>query len=175
MATGENNNMYYRTRSDDPDTIRRERDQLKRDLADARDREEREREEARREHERRERYEEQRRTASTWKEALDKQAGLMMREYHQYPELYGEEQDNYFQTGAEACQRALTIWAEIEPEYKAQIQALEEQIDALHTHLRQEVGKKLRAERQTTSHGWENVADALNGDEYADPSDWLNW
>ena len=170
---------YGHNQTDDPARLRRELDALRYEKEEQERQLERERETHRRqeeEHRRelRERIAERERTASTWPEAFQKQQRLMWREYRAYPDLMEGETVHYFKEGAEACQRASELWAEIEAANQAKIEELERQIAALRAGILQQVSERLKAERQTD--GWLSVANEIVSENYADdPGDWLDW
>lgn len=158
----------------DIERIRREAEYAQREAEEQRERaerleRERENERRQREQERRERYEELRHIASSWPDALRKQAGLYQREANLF-----SDGDTWFSDGAAACRRALEIWSAVDSDTSAQIAELERQIAALRTHQRYSVGVQLATEANGRG-GWQDVANTLSGDEYDDPSDWLNW
>jgi len=130
--------------------------------------EQRERQEAREQEQRRE-YEESKRTASDWPEALRKQRHLYQCEVNQFTD--DDEPDDFFGPGAQACVRALELWAEEKQRREAAIAALQSQITALRAEVSQAVGDRLASE--CDAQGWLEVARALRSDE--DPSDWLQW
>ena len=119
-----------------------------------------------RKQEREEAYEERLRTATTWYEALQKQATLMGREACLF-----DDEDTYFSGGAAACRRAMEIWREEEGRLAEQIKALESKIAALKDDVRICVGERLAEE--SDNEGWQEVARALQEED--DPEWWLNW
>lgn len=121
----------------------------------------------RRRKETKEQRDEMYRTADSWPEALRKQSHLFANEAS-----YGGEVDEFFDSGAKACNRALEIWGQVaktKVEGRQRLQALLEQIDK---DIRREVADHLDREGETP--GWKQVVSALRDDE-TDPSAWLNW
>lgn len=162
--------MYNQKQCPDTRYLQDEIDRLRADEERRRDEEYRERQERNRERE--QRFYEQYRTASTWPESLRKQAGLFRAEANQYPTDDPEFRDELFGPGAEACERALVIWKEVEPSKREQIEALEAQIEALKEGIKLEVADRLESEAEGKPLGWKSVAGAIRDE---DPSDWLNW
>lgn len=116
------------------------------------------------------------RQASTWPEALSKQATLLGQNV--YLEDGSEPTEDYFFTGGkEACKRALELWKEEEPKVAEQIVELERQIAALRDGIATTVGQRLEAENEKNNRGWASIAAALQ-EMHEDEdvfSDWLNW
>lgn len=170
--------FYQRNQSNcDPNHVR----YLEYELEQAREDERRRQEEAdrRREERQRERKQEwewEQRHAGSWPEALRKQASLFRREANDWPASdpdFPIDPDTFFGPGADACERALEIWKEVEVAKKEQIAALEAQIQALRDSIRFEVSEKLEAEAVGKPQGWRHVAIAIRQD--ADPNRWLDW
>lgn len=158
--------MYNDTRylQDEIDRLKDERE---------RDREDRRRQEQERQEEWKEQREIQMRSASTWPESLRKQITLVNRELSSVfmgGPTYENGQDEYFTPMVQACERALTIWKEVEDSRKERIAALEAQIAELRDGIRLEVADKLASENNTS--GWRSVADAIRDE---DMENWLNW
>lgn len=135
-----------------------------------RDRREREERRQRREEERREHYEYNRRHADSWPEALQKQMYLFREEASQWPEDDPDFPDDYFAPGADACERALVIWNEVEATKQAEIAELQRQIEAIKESIRGEVADRLEVENDTQ--GWKHVASAIREEDY---NNWLWW
>jgi len=152
--------------------------ELERERNDRRLAEEHERDLAnQREKERRYKAERSYRQASTWPEALDKQASLMCREYNQYPEEPKEE--DMFWTGAEACKRALAIWPEEAGKVEKEIEQLLERVEKLRQGVVEAVGIRLEAEwtgqdAGSGRAGWMGIAVSLKDPE-TDLDSWLDW
>jgi hypothetical protein len=159
--------MFPSYRNDD----RTEREkQLEWELERAREDEERrqeraklEREEKRREREEMWRYEE--RQADSWEEAFRKQARLCWREHNKYPE-----ENDYFEFTARANEKALEIWREVSEGKKAELDALQQQIEAVWDAVRNEVADKLVAADERNEYRY--VASAIRDDELAGYLDW---
>lgn len=129
--------------------------------------EEQERQREARQREREENYYYLRRTAETWPEALRKQMALFADEAAQWT----DELDNYFGPGADACNRALEIWRQVESSKQAKITELRRQLEAVQDEIRLEVAKQLSSENNVSS--WRHVANAIEENE--DLENWLNW
>lgn len=156
---------------------------LERELEEAREREERRINEADRQREERmreyrERSEANSRSASTWPEALHKQAYLFRCEANDWPAGdpdFPIEPDDYFTPGAEACKRALEIWNEVAASRQNAIEALEDQIQIIKNGIRQEVSEKLLAEGADKPAGWKSVASAIAEIDEDEVGSWLYW
>lgn len=148
---------YARERAED--LLRQNREDL------ARERENRTRERMRA-------YEERARTATTWPEALRKQAALFAREATiscGYDDSIGDE----FRARQHACERALELWQEEASQLNDQLEALKVQLDALLNSIRFSVADRLEAENPGTA---KDVAQALRDySEDDDLSEWLRW
>lgn len=167
---------FYRNQDNCPDTryLQDEIDRLERDRREQQEQAERQREERMRQY--REQAERHNRTASTWPEALSKQAYLFQREANDWPADdpdFPIEADTYFGPGSEACKRALVIWKEVEASKAEEIKALEAKIEALKESVKLEVSEKLLAEGADKPSGWKSVAWAIRDEE--DPGRWLDW
>lgn len=150
---------------------------LKQQLDDAEYELQREREE--RERERTEAYEKRRRdmaerisaydrTATSWPEALTKQAYLFDRDSDPI-----DEDDNislWFARGAKACRRAVQMWTEEEAKVKPQIDELMAQVTTLRDTVRFSVADRLEAEGHET-----HVSDALREYDEHSCEFWLDW
>jgi hypothetical protein len=110
------------------------------------------------------------RTASSWPEALTKQAGLFDAETYLDDPADGEA-GTYFTDGAAACRRALVIWHEEQTARREAIAALQAQIDALMAGVRTATAARLAAENDRQ--GWKMIAAGLANDE--DLNRWLDW
>jgi len=108
------------------------------------------------------------RTATSWPEALGKQATLFRREAAQW--ITDGDPDNLFGPGAQACDRALEIWKEIAAGKQAAIDELKAQIAAIQDSIRVETADRLEAESKIE--GWRYVATALRTE---DMNRWLYW
>jgi hypothetical protein len=119
-------------------------DQLEDELRRSQEEDERRRkaDETRR-HERLEYMREQERYAESWPEAFSKQARLCWREHNQFPEQM--ESDDYFKVAAEANEKALEIWTQVEAGKKAEFEAMEKQIKDLWDLVRTETADQLEA------------------------------
>lgn len=143
-------------------------DELERERQSAREAEEREyeaRERSRKE--RRAEYEQEQRSASSWPEALQKQAWLCQREINQYdtPEMKGyfEPEDGYFANLVKANEAALKIWHKIAAARQAEI-------DAIWNSIRNQVADELEAESDRSE--YKQTAQALRDDELENYLDW---
>jgi hypothetical protein len=168
--------MYYQrdTRTDRERYLENELERLESERHEEYEECERRREERMREY--RERAEAHNRSASSWPEALSKQAYLFQREANDWPADdpdFPSEADDYFGPGSEACKRALVIWEEVEASKAEEIKALEAQIEALRESIKLEVSEKLLAEGVDKPLGWKSVAWAIRDEE--DPGRWLDW
>lgn len=152
---------------------------LERELEDAREaenrryeQEERRREERQREREEMWRYEE--RQADSWPEAFQKQANLCWREHRQFPdqnsEATGDPLDDYFKNMAQANEKALEIWREVEASKQARIEELQKQIDAIQDEIRNETADKLEAVSELTEYA--NTAQSIRDDVLYNYLDW---
>lgn len=142
-------------------------DRYRREENERQEREYRRREERRLEQ--KERWEMEKRTASTWPEALYKQAYLLQREANEAGEF---DSDNYFSEGALACERGLEIWKEVEVAKQEAIAKLERQIQAIKDGIRIEVAEKLEAESGGRQ-GWRGIARSIADD--TDLNNFLYW
>ena len=166
--------MFYRRNQEkcDPDHVRYLEDELARVREDEQrriDEAERQREERMRGY--REQAERYNRTASTWPGALRRQADLFRREVYEDSEY----PDDFFGPGADACERALVIWKEVEAAKIEAIAELERQIQAIKDSIRLEVAERLEAESEGHRRGWKNVAGAIAQIDEEDVSAWLDW
>lgn len=169
--------FYHNWMANKDERTERERE-LEWELEDARRREEERREEElrqfeQRRQERQERWDFEMRQATTWPEALGKQASLMGGEAHL--DQWGD--DNYFGDGRDSCKRALELWHEVEAEKRAEIEALEAKIKAIRDGIRFEVADRLEEEGDPESSGWMGTVSILR-DYDEDPaklSRWLDW
>lgn len=157
---------YRDTRTPRERELQEELDRLRYEEEQRREQEEQNREE--RDRQRKRRYEEEYRTAASWPEALSKNAYLFQQEQDNFP---GQPDDTFFGDGAAACRRGLEIWREVEASKKAEIEALQKQIEAIREGVKAEVSEKLEAEANGRS-GWSSVAGAIVTE---DPTNWLNW
>lgn len=162
--------------------MKRTREYLEYEIERLLDEQRRQREDAERDRQEQRRYwQEQdnydRHYASSWPEALQKQealcrneATLWWRNKSNFEEWDG---DDFFGSSADACQRALEIWKEVEASKQPQIKALERQIEAINDDIRSQVADKLETENDTKQSGWRNVVKALRENE--DFNEWLWW
>lgn len=104
-------------------------------------------------------------TAADWPEALRKQAALFAREFDP------TDDDQWFEHGAAACERALALWDEIAASKQTLLDDLRAQIAAVEDSIRVEVSERLAAEGQGRR-GWNHVANAIREE---DPERWLDW
>lgn len=105
------------------------------------------------------------RTATTWPEALSKQAALSQRE------TWDEDETGFFTQTVAACNKALEIWPGIAGKRQAEIEALRAQLAFIQLEIQCEVADELARTNQTP--GWNQVALALRED--TDLNAWLNW
>ena len=133
----------------------------------------REREETRRQRqaERAERWNYERRHASTWIEALQKQAELYGFEAH----IDGENDDvgPMFIRWLAEIERALEMWAEESQKVAPQIEALEAQIAALKDGIRLAVADRLEAE--IVNGDLPGLLREIEEGDAAELSAWLDW
>lgn len=112
------------------------------------------------------------RHAESWPEALRKQMYLLRNEAIQWPGDDIDFPDNYFGPGAEACQRALEIWKEVESANTAKIVELEAQIKAIRDGIKTQVADQLESEGNDKPNGWRHVVAAIREEDY---NSWLEW
>lgn len=167
--------MFYHQTDNRTDRERYLEDELERERDAQRERdrvEDERRESGRREREEVRRYEE--RQAGSWPEAFQKQIRLCWREHNLFPESVtdGEDSeiDNYFKEMAEANEKALALWREVEAGKQEKIKELQRQIEAVQDEIRNETADKLEAVRDTAA--YRNTAYSIRND---DLSDYLNW
>lgn len=161
---------YYRDSRTERERYLEDEFSRMRDDENRRQEEEYQRREERR-REQKERWEAENRTASTWPEALRKQAHLFGREANEAGEY---DTDNYFADGALACERGLEIWKEVEAAKQEAIAELERQIKAVKASIRVEVAEKLEAESQGRQ-GWKSVARSIADIDEDEAGRWLDW
>lgn len=142
----------------DEERRERERQQDERARADKERREEHAREA-------KERY----RTATTWPEALAKQAHLMRAESY-----LDDETDAWFGDYASACDRGLVLWREIAATRADEIDALYQRLSEINDEIRRATGARLMAECDSEKQGWRQCADALLDDSTSLDA-WLDW
>lgn len=166
----------YYSKDNRTDNERYLEDELERERESAREREriEGERREAQqREREEMWRYEE--RQASSWPEALRKNARLCSREID--PDFEAGDGDYFFTDSAASCERALVIWAEREKTHSKRIEELQQLIEQEKEAIKQEVADQLEKEtpmrKEKPSYGWSGTAQQLR--DLDDPSEMLNW
>lgn len=150
--------------------LKQQLDDAEYELQRERDERERERTEAyeKRQRDMQERISTYERTATSWPDALSKQAYLFDREADPI-----DEDDNispWFAQGAAACRRALEMWSEEEAKVQPQIDALMEQVAKLRNSVRFAVADRLDAEGHS-----KDVAGALREYTDADCGIWLDW
>lgn len=131
-----------------------------------RERDEREARERRR-REDQEQWSYEARSASNWPEAFSKQATLCWREHNRYPDqntkATGDPFDDYFKFLAQANEKALEIWREVEERRQAEI-------DAIWEAIRNEVADKLAS--STDRPEYRQTAEAIREDQLAGYLDW---
>lgn len=118
---------------------------------------------------RREEYEYSMRQADDWPDALGRQVHLCRREVVSIGADTPPEED-YFEQIAQACERALVIWREVEASQEAAIEKLEEQIASIRENIRLEVADKLEA--ADPHREFSHVAAQLRNDELKSFLDW---
>ena len=116
----------------------------------------------------RERIEENLRSADSWPEALRKQAHLYSKEARQYTP--DDEPDDYFGSGAEACERALVIGVEGKQSRHVEVDEIQKRLDAIQEEIRLAVADRLMGESENPN--WREVASAIRSGDYWN---WLNW
>lgn len=117
----------------------------------------------------------QRRSASNWRQALDKQARLYAREAELYPPVDENGVDD-FAISAVACKQAARIWDEIQTEKQTEIDELEARLAALQDSVRIETCSRLRKLYAGQPGELEIEAFVISSlEEGGDPEDWLNW
>jgi hypothetical protein len=114
-------------------------------------------------------YEYQEREASTWPEALRKQAGLLGREVYLEDDSDPTE-DHFFSRSAAACRRALELWSVEEAKVSPQIADLQRQIDVIRDGIRLAVADALDAEGAEKS-----IANALREHNEDACEEFLQW
>lgn len=170
--------MYYGRDSQKTDRelyLENELERYRRDEEERYERQEVERQERRRQQ--KESWEVANRTASTWPEALRKQAYLFEREANEWPPNDPDfpcEPDDLFGPGAAACKYALSIWDEVAASKRDAIEALEAQIKTIKDSVRIEVADKVESQGNNVA-GWKQVAQALREHSENELSAWLNW
>ena len=106
------------------------------------------------------------RTADNWPDALQKQIGLCRREI---TGLAGESDfDEFFENEAEACERALIIWRDVESVKALEADDLRARLLEIDSEIESEVAKRLEAENPK----YKNVAQQIQD---GSPSEFLNW
>jgi 5-methylthioribose kinase len=167
--------MYYHSTNSQTDRERYLEEELERERESQRERDRIEaerRESQRREREEMRRYEE--RQASSWPEAFRKQIVLCWREHNAYPEFNseatGDPTDDYFKNMAQANEKALEIWREVEASKQKKIKELQRQIDAVQDEIRNETADQL--ESVSDKMEYRNTADSIRDD---NPDAYLNW
>jgi hypothetical protein len=134
--------MYSKDDRTDRERYLEDELERERDAALERDRIEDERREAR-QREREESWRWEERHAESWPEAFQKQAALCWREHNMFPEQ--NDDDTFFKDSAEANEKALEIWREVEASKQEKLKELQRQIDAVQDEIRNEVADKLEA------------------------------
>lgn len=162
----------YYSKDNRTDRERYLEDELERERESQRERdriEDERREQSRREREEMRQYEE--RQADSWPEAFQKQARLCWREHNLFPEDENmDEFDHYFKYMAQANEKALEIWLEVEAGKKAQITELQKQIEAVRDSIRDEVADKLIAVNDGAA--YQQTAEAIRADDLERYLDW---
>jgi len=162
--------MFANYRKDErTDRERYLEDELERERDEARERGRRE-DEAR-EQRRREQHEEwdyQYRQADNWPEAFQKQANLCWKEHNAFPEQ--NETDDYFEKVAQANEKALEIWRAVSASKHAELDELQNKIEAVWDSVRNEVADKLAQESE--HHTYKSTAEAIRDDQLSGYLDW---
>lgn len=168
--------MFSYNRTDDQTQRERyleEELERERDAQRERDRIEDERREARqREREEMWRYEE--RQADSWPEAFQKQAHLCWREHNAYPDANtdttGDPLDDYFKNMAQANEKALKIWRDVEYSKQEKIKELQRQLEAVQDEIRNETADQLEAVSDKME--YKNTAQCIRDGELHSYLDW---
>jgi len=132
--------------------------------------EERRIDESRRERQRqmeewREQADRRQREADTWPEALLKNIPLLRQEI-----IEGEPESEYFENSARANEQALAIWKEVAAARKAEIDELQNRIEAIEAEIVEAVATRLEESNGHTE--WQNVAEMMRT---MTPSNFLDW
>lgn len=150
----------------DEDYLQGQLDQAREALTAMERREQEERERRREEWRAEADYE--RRRADDWKEAVEKQIGLLG------AEAWHETEDHFFSSGADACRRALEIWPIVEDTYAEARGRLLMQLHNIEDQIVRTVAEQLQLEAVGKPGGWKAVANELASPSVS-PSEWLDW
>lgn len=115
----------------------------------------------------------ERRRADDWKEAVEKQIGLMSVEAR-HEEEDDPTEDHYFSSGAAACRRALEIWPIVEETYAEARGRLLMELHRIDDQIVRTVAEQLALEADGKPAGWRSIANEL-GSPSMTPSEWLDW
>lgn len=123
-----------------------------------------------------EQVENYRRSASDWREALQKQATLYEREAQRFLEINEKTGVDSFAVSSIACVRACEIWDEIAALHQSEIAELSARIKQIRDSIRVEVAQRLRAET-VNQPGADDIESFVTSslEEGSDPEDWLQW
>ena len=119
-------------------------------------------------------YEEEKRSASDWREALIKQSRLYAQEARDYPETDSNGVDS-FSIAAKACEKAVEFWDEISLQKQVEIEELKNRIKAIEDSIRIETCAKLRSFYCTPELEEIECFVISSLEEGGDPEDWLSW
>jgi len=128
---------YQDNRTDNEKYLEEQLERERNERNQERERQDREREQRREEW--RERYEYDYRHPSDWATALQTQANLCWREHNQFP----DDGDLFFKNCAEANEKALEIWNEVQANRSGELAELEKQMEAIRESIRNEIADKL--------------------------------
>lgn len=115
----------------------------------------------------------ERRQADDWKEAVEKQIGLMAAEAR-HEEEDDPTEDHFFSSGVAACRRALEIWPIVEETYAEALDRLLMEMHQIEDQIVRTVGEQLLLESVGKPSGWKAIANEL-GSPSMTPSEWLDW
>lgn len=123
-----------------------------------------------------EQVENYRRSASDWREALQKQATLYEREAQRFLEINEKTGVDSFAVSSIACVRACEIWDELAALHQLEIAELSARIKQIRDSIRVEVAQRLRAET-VNQPGADDIESFVTSslEEGSDPEDWLQW
>lgn len=155
----------------DEDYLRSQLDQAREALTAIERREQEERERRREEWRAEADYE--RRRADDWKEAVEKQIGLLSAEAR-HEDDDDPTEDHFFSSGADACRRALEIWPIVEETYAEARGRLLVQLANIEDQIVRTVAEQLQIEAVGKPGGWKAVANELASPS-GSPSEWLDW
>lgn len=115
----------------------------------------------------------ERRQADDWKEAVEKQIGLMGAEAR-HEEEDDPTEGHYFSSGVAACRRALEIWPIVEETYAEARGRLLMELHRIDDQIVRTVAEQLLLESDGKPAGWRSIANEL-GSPSMTPSEWLDW